>query len=52
MMGQERKSRLSLDHIIGAREQRDGDFEAEGPRGLEIDHQLELGRLFDRDRRL
>jgi hypothetical protein len=38
-----------FDHFVGPAEKRDGDFEAEGSRGLEIDHQLELCRLLDRN---
>jgi hypothetical protein len=39
---------MELDHLIGAREQRRWHLEAERLRGLEIDDQLELGRLLDR----
>jgi hypothetical protein len=34
-----------LDHLVGEREQIVGDFDAECLRGLEVDHELELGRL-------
>jgi hypothetical protein len=34
-----------FDHLVGEREQRGWHFEAERFRGLEVDHQLELGRL-------
>src|SRR6266849_9376904 len=37
-----------LNHLIGAQQQRLRDREAEGLGDLEVDHQLELGRLFDR----
>src|SRR5262249_27884325 len=38
----------SLDHLVGVGEQRRRNFKAQYPRGLEIDDQLELGRLRDR----
>src|SRR5262249_49813633 len=38
----------SLDHLIGTREQRRRDFEAEGFRGLQVDHELESRGLIDR----
>jgi hypothetical protein len=37
-----------LDHLVGGGQQRFGDGEAERLGGLEVDHQLELGRLRDR----
>jgi hypothetical protein len=37
-----------FDHVVGQCQQLVGDFEAERPRGLEIDHQLEFGGLDDR----
>ena len=43
-LGQKRTSRL-LDHHIGSGEQRLRNGEAECLRGLEVDYQLELGRL-------
>src|SRR5262249_28329478 len=38
----------SFDHLVGAGEQRRWHFEAKCPRGIEIDHQFELGRLAHR----
>jgi hypothetical protein len=37
-----------FDHLVSADHDRLRDFDAEHPRGLEIDYQLELGRLLDR----
>src|SRR5260370_851589 len=37
----------SLDHLIRPLQERLGDRQAEGLGGLEVDDQLELGRLFD-----
>jgi hypothetical protein len=36
-----------FDHLVGAGEQRGWHLEAERVGGLEVDHQLELGRLLD-----
>ena len=38
----------SFDRLVGTGEQRRWDRQSERLGGLEIDHQLELGRLFDR----
>src|SRR2546422_3766897 len=42
-----RSAASSLDHLVGAHEQRLPDREAEGFRRFEIDHQLEHGGLLD-----
>ena len=41
-------SRYSLDHLVGACEKYVRHFEAKRLCGLEVDHQLEPGRLLDR----
>jgi hypothetical protein len=46
---QQATSRPSFDHLIGAAEQHRWHFEAERFRSLEIDTQLEFGRLVKRD---
>ena len=38
----------SFDHLVGNRDQRGWNGQPQGFGRLEIDHQLELGRLFDR----
>ncbi len=38
----------SFDHLVGAREQRDGRVEVQRLGGLEIDNQLEFGGLLNR----
>ena len=35
----------SFDHLVGSRMQRGGYIDAEHPRGLEVEHQFECGRL-------
>ena len=40
--------RCSFDHLVGAREERRRNVEAERLRGLEIDHQLDLRNLLHR----
>src|ERR1043166_1249508 len=37
-----------FDHLVGNCEQRGGNGDAERFRGLQVDHELEPGRLFDR----
>ena len=44
----DRKSAASLDHLVGANQKRFWDCEPECVRGLEVDYQLELSRLLDR----
>src|SRR5262245_66342910 len=39
---------FSFNHLVGEREQPVRNLEAERLGGLEVDHQLELGRLLDR----
>src|SRR5262245_12150114 len=39
--------RTSLDHLVGAGDERPWDFEAERPCSLEVDGQVELGRTFN-----
>ena len=42
-------SLTSFDHLVGKGKQRRRNFEVECPSGLEVDHQLELGGLLDRE---
>jgi hypothetical protein len=44
-----RRGGVSLNHLVGACHQRRGHSHAHRISGLEVDHQLELGRLFDWD---
>jgi hypothetical protein len=37
-----------FDHLVGAREERRRDFEAERLRGLEVDHEVKFRGLLDR----
>jgi hypothetical protein len=41
------KSRRLFDHLVGAGKHGCRDFQAERPRGFEIDHQLEPRRLLN-----
>src|SRR5256885_11528273 len=43
-----RRRASTIDHLVGAGEQRRGNFQAEDARGLRVDDQLELGGLLDR----
>jgi hypothetical protein len=43
-----RRNKQLFDHLVGAGKQRRGDIKAERLGGLDIDGQLELGRLLDR----
>ena len=42
-----RSMKKLFDHLVGAGDERRRHGEAEGFRGLEVDYQFELGRLFD-----
>ena len=44
---QERKSTVSFDYLVGEREHPRRNCEAKRLGGLEIDHELKLGRLYD-----
>ena len=46
-LGLPRQHSCSFDHLVGAGEERGRDVKAESLGGLEIDHELELGRLLD-----
>jgi hypothetical protein len=41
-------SRRSFDHLVGAGEQRRGNFKTESLRGRNVNDEIELGRLLDR----
>src|SRR5215813_15282725 len=44
-----RRSITSFNHLVGAQHQARGDLVTDSLRRLEIDHQLETGRLLDRE---
>jgi hypothetical protein len=48
-MGQQATSRLLFDHLVGEHEQVVRNSEAERIGGLEVDNEIEFGRLLDRD---
>ena len=47
-MSQKCQKATSFDHLIGELLQLRGHVKAESPRGLDVDDQAKLGRLFDR----
>jgi hypothetical protein len=48
LMHRSKSTSLLFDHLVGAQQQRCRHFDAECLGGLEVHHQFELGRLFDR----